>query len=114
MSTTPDRTTVLMDGPPPRVPTRVTEDAPTRGARVVLVTTTGEIHRDMRAVDVPYMYDEETHLRWLPGRPVPEGADPHRARLHVAVCAEADWYHWAHTRRRPRITEVPAYLVWIE
>lgn len=124
MTTSADRMAVLMDGPPPRVPERVTEDSQTVGRRVLVNTsfvdeTREDWHeqwaRDLRAVDNPYWYDEQTHKRWLPGPlNVPDDADPDRARLFVSVCTERDWYDWARTKRRPEVREYPAYLVWVE
>lgn len=110
---TADVASVLIDGPPARVPERVREDSVLRGRRVV-VNGDGEWFYDIRAVEDPYWYDEDTRLRWPVGGRVPAGADADRARLFVSACRERDWYEWARTKRRPEIREYPAYLVWAE
>lgn len=87
-----------------------------RGRRVLVNGDDGQWHGDLRAVDDPYWMDTEVlpPARWQPGKPVPEGADPTRAALHVAVCTEPDWYEWPKTKRRPKIAEYAAILVWVE
>lgn len=104
----------VTNGPPKRAPERVNEDSVTKGLRVAAFSEERGWTYDLRAVDNPYWYDEETHLRWLPGSTPPAGADSSRARLFVAVAGEQDYYGWSHTKRRPRIHELPAYLVWLE
>lgn len=108
------RVQTVMDGPPPRVPERVTAGTVLRGKRVVVPRPESDEWRyDVRAADDPYYYDAATHQRWYPGTPVPEGADP-QAPLYVAICTEHDWYEWARTKRRPQVREYKAYVVFAE
>lgn len=114
MAETVDRTIVLMDGPPARVPERVAAGMPLRGRRLIVNAPDGRWVHDVRAVDDAYLLDPDTHLAWLPGTGVPNGADESRAVLTVAACTEQGWYDWARTKRRPEVVEYPAYLVWAE
>lgn len=111
-----------MDGPQPRVPERVTAGTVLRGKRVIVPwfresdaapESSEEWRYDVRAVDEPYYYDQDAHVRWFPGQPVPEGADPN-APLYVGICTEHDWYEWGRTKRRPEVFEYEAYMVFVE
>lgn len=116
MSVFSQRVAALMDGPPPRTPQRVVEGMALRGKRILVNADDGQWHGDIRAVDDPYWMDDSgvRPYRWLPGGRVPEGADENKARLFVSACTEPDWYEWGKTKRRPKIVEYPATLVWVE
>lgn len=106
----------LLDGPPPLTPERVTEQTCLWGRRIIVSGNDGEWHRDIRACSDPYWMDSETlpPLRWQAHHPVPEGADVNRADLYVSACTEKDWYEWRRTKRRPKVVEYPATVVWVE